>query len=126
MAANDGLTSQWTGLDLFDLDGKKIGKVEDARYGDVTGGLQWLVVETGILGAKKIFVPAGEVRRSGDRLSVLHAKDRVTDAPKVEDEQALTTADEGKLCRYYGLQYGASTGEPAEGCTEMEDRRPAG
>ena len=71
-------------------------------------------------------MPAGEVRRSGDRLSVLHAKDRVTDAPKVEDEQALTTADEGKLCRYYGLPYGASTGEPAEGCTEMEDRRPAG
>lgn len=126
MAANDGLTPQWTGLDLFDLDGKKIGKVEDVRYGDVTGGLQWLVVETGILGTKKIFVPIGEVRRSGDQLSVLHTKDRVTDAPKVEGGQALTPADEGKLCRYYGLQYGASTSEPAEGCAEMEDQRPAG
>ena len=126
MAETDGLETQWTGHDLFDLDGNKIGTVEDVRYGDVTGGLQWLVVATGVPGTKKIFVPAGEVRRSGNRLSALHTKERVKDAPKVENEQALTEADEGKLCRYYGLQYGASTGEPAEGCEEMQDQRPAG
>ncbi len=118
--------TQWTGHDLYDLDGNKIGTIEDVRYGDVTGGLQWLVVETGILGAKKVFVPALEVRRSGDRLSVRHTKDRVKDAPRVENIEALGPPDEAKLCRYYGLQYGGATPQQSEGCEEMEDLRPGG
>ena len=126
MAENGESKTQWTGRYLFDLAGDRIGMVEDVRFGDPTGAPQWLVVDTGVLGAKKIFVPAGEVRRSGDRLSVLHTKERVTDSPKVKDEQALTEGDEGKLCRYYGLQYVASGDRPAEGCVEMEDQRPGG
>ncbi len=118
--------TDWTGLDLFDLDGNKIGTVADVRVGEFTGGLQWLVVDTGVPGADKVFVPFGEVRRSGDRLSVIHTKERVKDAPKVENEQALTQDDEGKLCRYYGLQYGGSAEEQAEGCDDMKDVRPAG
>jgi hypothetical protein len=126
MTPNDEMEAQWTGHDLFDLDGDKIGKVEGVRYGDVKGNLTWLVVETGILGTKKILVPAGEVRRAGDRLSVGYTKDRVKDAPKVENESALTEADQGELCRYYGLQYIPSASEPSEGCVEMKDIRPAG
>jgi hypothetical protein len=126
MAENDESKTQCTGHDLFDLAGDKIGTVESVHLGDLSGDPQWLVVDTGVPGAKKIFVPAGEVRRSGDRLSVLHSKERVADSPKVEDEQALTQGEEGRLCRYYGLQYVASEGEPAEGCVEIEDQRPAG
>ncbi|MCE5253065.1 MAG: PRC-barrel domain-containing protein [Actinomycetia bacterium] len=126
MAENDEMATQWTGHDLFDLDGNKIGTIEDVRYGDVTGGLQWLVVETGILGAKKVFVPTLEVRRAGGRLSVRHTKDRVKNAPDVENEEVLSRPDEVKLCRHYGLQYGTATAEPAEGCEEMKDVRPAG
>ena len=117
---------QWTGHDLFDLDGDKIGTIVDVRLGEATVGVNWLVVATGLLGTKKIFVPVGEVRRSGDRLSVPYTKDRVKGAPKVEDESVLTEADKGKLCRYYGLQYVASVGGPEEGCEEMPDLRPGG
>ena len=126
MTSNDAAEAQWTGHDLFDLDGDKIGRIEDVRYGDSTGDLNWLVVEGGYLGGKKIFVPATDVRRAGDRLSVPYTKDRVKDSPKVEDELVLTEADKGKLCRYYGLQYVASVAEPDEGCEEMEDKRPGG
>jgi len=123
---NQEVQPQWTGHDLFDLDGEKIGTVEDVRYGDVKGDLAWLVVETGLLGTRKIFVPANDVRRSGDRLSVPYMKERVKDAPKAEDEKVLTEADKGKLCRYYGLQYVAPTTEPVDGCSEIEDQRPGG
>lgn len=126
MAEKGEPATEWVGHDLYDLDGNKIGTVEDARYGDVTGGLTWLVVSTGILGSKSIFVPAGEVRRAGDRLSVTHSESRVKDAPKVEDDEALSQADESKLCRYYGLQYGPATDAQAEGCQDMKDVRPAG
>lgn len=126
MTEKDKLTTEWTGHDLYDLDGDKIGTVEDVIYGDATGGLKWLVVETGLLGLKKIMVPAGEVRRSDDRLSVPHTKERVKAAPKVDDEQALTQADESKLCRYFGLQYAGATDPSADGCEDMTDIRPAG
>ena len=126
MAEKDELATLWTGHELFDLDGNKVGTVEDVRYGDAAMGLKWLVVETGRLGHKKIFVPAGEVRRDGGRLTVLHAKDRVKDAPKVESEESPTQDGESKLCRYYGLQYVPPTEGADEGCQDMEDRRPGG
>ena len=126
MAQKDEPATRWVGHDLYDLDGNKIGKVEDVRYGDVTGGLTWLVVETGLLGTKSIFVPAAEVRRAGDRLSVAHSEARVKDAPPVENAEALTPDDENKLCRYYGLQYGPAADAQAEGCEDMKDVRPAG
>lgn len=126
MAENSEPRAGWTGHDLFDLDGQKIGTIEAVLHGDATGGLNWLVVETGLLGTKRIFVPTGEVRRSGDRLSVPYTKDRVKDAPKVEDDLVPTEAEKSKLCRYYGLQYVASAGGPDEGCADMEDLRPGG
>jgi sporulation protein YlmC with PRC-barrel domain len=126
MDANSDPNTQWVGLDLYDLGGDKIGTVEDVRYGDASGGLQWLVVDTGSAAAKKVFVPIQEVRRSGDRLSAIHTKQRVTDAPRVEDEKALTAAEEGKLCRYYGLQYGGAVSQPGDGCEEIPDQRPGG
>ncbi len=126
MADKDELATEWTGHDLYDLDGNKIGSIEDVRYGDVTGGLQWLVVDTGDFGANKVFVPAAEVRRSGDRISAIHSKDRVKSAPVVQDEESLTQDDESKLCRFYGLQYGSATPAQDEGCEEMKDIRPAG
>ncbi len=127
MAPDDEQQAEWKGLDLYDLDGEKIGKVEEVR-GDATGGLGWVVIETGFLGTKKMLVPAGEVRRSGDRLSVPFTKDRVKDAPEVGDEMAPTEEEKGKICRYYGLQYPGAAGQPGEGCEEMdkEDIRAAG
>jgi len=126
MGGNDKQEALWIGLDMYDVDGDKIGTVEDVRYGEATGDPTWLIVETGLLGLKKIFVPAGEVRSSGGRLSVRYTKDRVKDAPKVDDDAALTEGDKGKLCRYYGLQYVRSADEPAEGCEEIPDQRPGG
>ena len=51
---------------------------------------------------------------------------KVKDATKVDDEQALTKADESKLCRYYGLQYAGAVDPSADGCEDMTDVRPAG
>jgi sporulation protein YlmC with PRC-barrel domain len=118
--------SQWTGHDLFDLDGDRVGTVEDALHVGTTGDPEWLVVETGGPETKRVLVPAGEVRRAGDRLTVLHTKERVENAPKVEHELFPTDADEQKLCRYYGLQHVSPDVLGAEGCAPMEDLRPGG
>ena len=114
-----------TGPDLFDLDGRKIGKIEDVRSGEATAGISWLVVDAGFPHGR-ILVPVSETRRSGGRLSVPFTKQRVADAPKVKQDLELTDADKSKLCRYYGLEYAGSPGAPADECEEMEDQRPGG
>jgi PRC-barrel domain len=128
MPNEDELEAEWTGHDLFDLDGGKIGTVEDVHFGDSMDDPNWLVVETGILGWRKILVPAVKVRRAGDRLSVPFTKDRVKDAPKVDNEMTPTDAEQGRLCRYYGLQYAVPAGGSMAECEEMdtEDTHPAG
>jgi hypothetical protein len=124
---DDQVEADWIGRDLLDREGGRIGKIEDVlRLGDATGGITLLVVEAGSPGSEKVLVPASEVRRAGDRLSVPYMRDRVKDAPKVKDELALTEHEKGKLCRYYGLLYVASPSEPSEGCEEMPDQRPGG
>jgi sporulation protein YlmC with PRC-barrel domain len=121
MAQNDEFKSEWTGHDLFDLDGEKIGTIEDVRYGDASGDLKWLVVQTGFLGLKKVFVPVVEVKRSGDRLSVPYTKEEVREAPKVADDIFPTENEKAGICKYYGLDYVPATTGPQEDCVDTGD-----
>jgi len=121
MGRKDELETEWTGHELYDQSGEKIGTIEDIRVGELVPNLKWLVVKTGLLGTKRVFVPAGEVRSSGDRLVVSFDKDRVNGTPHVKQELASLPAVEEKLCRYYGLDYVRSTTAPAEGCVESEE-----
>ena len=125
MAEKDDISTQWTGHELLDVNGDKIGSIEDVRYGDATGGLKWLLVKTGLFGTKKILVPAGEVRASEDALVVPYAKDRVKDAPGVDVDETFTTEEEQNMCAYYGLDYVSAFGSPAEGCADAESEAGA-
>jgi hypothetical protein len=98
----------WTDRDLIDINGDKIGTVDDLYYDDDIGRPEWLLVKTGLFGTKKTFVPASAVRVSGNDLFVSFDKDRVKDAPRV-DEEELTESEERELYRYYGMDYAAST-----------------
>jgi len=120
MAGNAELETQWTGHDLYDVAGEKIGTIEDVRFGEIVGNLTWLVVKTGLLGTHRIYVPAGEVQSSAGKLVVSYTKGRVKDAPHVKDELASLPEVEEKLCHYYGLDYVRSVTEPVEGCVEAQ------
>lgn len=120
MTENDRIETQWAGLDVYDLNGEKIGEAEGVRPGRV-GDTSWLVIKTGLLGTKKVFVPASEVRASHDRLSLPFTKERVKDSPQFEDNETFTEAEEGKLCRFFGLQYVGSAGGSEEGCAGLRD-----
>jgi len=125
MADNERVTTQWTGHDLLDLNGDKIGSITDVRYGDVAGGLTWLVVKTGLFGSKKILVPANDVRSTEDGLVVPYTKDRVKNAPQLENDEVLTGGEETELCTYYGLEYSTTPLAPGEGCGDERRQRAA-
>jgi sporulation protein YlmC with PRC-barrel domain len=121
MAETGAISTQWTGHELLDVNGEKIGTVEDVRYGDATGGLKWLLVKTGLFGSKKILVPAGEVRATPDALVVPYTKDHVKDSPGVNEYDLFSPDEERKVCSYYGLEYVESARAPVEGCVDAED-----
>jgi sporulation protein YlmC with PRC-barrel domain len=121
MADKDDISTEWTGHDLLDVNGEKIGTVEDVRYGEATAEMKWLLVKTGLFGTKKILVPAGEVRATEEALVVPYEKDIVKDAPGVDEDQVFTEDEERRICRYYGLDYISSFGSPIEGCARAGD-----
>jgi sporulation protein YlmC with PRC-barrel domain len=116
MAEKGEISTEWTGHDLLDVNGEKIGTIEDVRYGEATAELKWLLVKTGLFGTKRILVPAGEVRATEDALVVPYEKDLVKDAPGVNEDQMFTEDQERRICRFYGLDYVSGFGSPTEGC----------
>jgi sporulation protein YlmC with PRC-barrel domain len=114
----DEISTEWTGHDLLDINGEKIGTVEDVRFGDATGGLKWLLVKTGLLGTKKVLVPAGEVRATEDALVVPFTKDKVKESPGVDEDEGFTPDEERSICSHYGLEYVSEFGAPEEGCAD--------
>ena len=125
MAENEQAEPRWSGRDLYDMNGDKIGTVEGVRYGDDAGKLAWLVVEP-VTSGKKLFIPANDVRAAQDRLSVPYTHDRILSAPPVESDAVLTDGEQVSLCRYYGLVHPGVAAQGGEGCDEMPDVRPAG
>ncbi len=116
-------TTAWTGHDLYDEDGDKIGTVEDVRYGDITMGLKWLVVKSGLLGTKQILVPAAEVRHEGERLVVSYDKDFVKHAPQATHDDYVLEEEERAVCAYYGFDYARSVSQGEDGCVEGDEEK---
>ena len=120
MAETHEMSTKWIGHELLDVNAEKIGTIEDIRMGEATGGLKWLVVKTGLLGTKKILVPAGEVHMAEGALVTSFTKDLVKDAPGVDADKLFSDVEERKVCAYYGLDYLVSARAPAEGCVDAE------
>ncbi len=95
--------------ELFDLQGKtvvasdgdKIGKIEQVYVDPDNNEPEWMVVKTGLLGARSRFVPFRATERQGDDIVVPYTKAQVKDAPDFDPETA-SHDDEVALYRHYG------------------------
>ena len=94
------------GSTVRDNAGEKIGKVGQVYLDDTTGQPEWVTVRTGLFGTKESFVPLAAARVEGDELVVDIAKDRVSDAPKVDEDGHLSEEQETELYQYYGVSQG--------------------
>lgn len=87
-------------------DGDKLGNVGHVYLDDQTGNPEWVTVTTGMFGRAASLVPLAEGTLSGDEITVPYDKDKVKDAPQVEDsEDHLTKDQEAQLYRYYGIDH---------------------
>ena len=101
MNATQGQTPHLVGRELLDLNNEKIGTVADFCCDNVTTEPKWVIVKMGLLGRKKVVVPAKAIRSRGDELSVTFTKERVKNAPEPTSDGVVAEAEEQELHRYY-------------------------
>jgi hypothetical protein len=101
---------------VVDQNGQKIGKIDELYYDQEGGQPEWALVNTGMFGTKKTFVPIAGAQPDGEDLRVPVAKDQVKDAPRIDADQALSEEEERTLFEHYGVPYtteGSTTAQSA-------------
>jgi uncharacterized protein (TIGR02271 family) len=101
-------TLTWRGQAMTDRDGDKIGTVEEIYLDADTNEPEWALVNTGLFGTKRSFVPLREATHEGEGVRVPYEKAHVKDAPAMDADGELSQREEEELYRHYGLEYGES------------------
>jgi hypothetical protein len=110
MAGHDEGLADWSGRELLDASGAKIGKIAGLGYSRPQFGTMWLLVDTAA--ANMVLVPADQLRRVGERLTVPYSKTYVEGGPAVERGRRLSRTEKRRL----GLHYGFDQGLPGTSC----------
>jgi sporulation protein YlmC with PRC-barrel domain len=94
------------GMEVRDVNGEKVGKVEDAYVDADTSYVRYLAVSTGWFGTKRHMVPVDDVRmergEGDDYLVVPYDKDHMRDAPSFERDEAFSREQEYRTYGHYG------------------------
>jgi uncharacterized protein (TIGR02271 family) len=98
-------TLTWRGQTLFGSDGEKIGSIEEIYLDAETNQPEWALVNTGLFGTKRSFVPLQQAGSGEDGVRVPYDKSTVKDAPSMDPDGRLSQSEEAELYRHYGLEY---------------------
>ena len=108
----------YRGQALLGSDGEKLGTIEEIYLDAQTDQPEWALINTGLFGTKRSFVPIRDAAPADDGVRVPFDKATVKDAPKMDAEGQLSQTEEAELYRHYGLDYSESrsdTGLPEGG-----------
>lgn len=92
---------QLHGQDVIDVEGEKVGSIEDLYVDADTGAPEWALLNRGFLGLAHSVVPLVGAVRDDDRLRVIFSKDAIKRAPDVDADAAISEEDEGRLYDHY-------------------------
>ena len=88
----------------YDVNGDKVGGVKDVYVNDTSGQPDFVSVNHGLFGGGDSIVPLrGHTLQDGE-LHLAFAKDRIEDAPDLDENGHLTNADQEAFYRHYGLE----------------------
>lgn len=98
--------ADWRGHDVVDLDGAKVGPLEDVFYDVETDVPVFGLVKTGgLLGRKLSLVALQGGSVTPDTLRVNYQKAEIKDAPNYDPDLELTVDQEAGAYQHYGLAY---------------------
>lgn len=89
------------GRTAIDSNGDKIGKIEQIYLDNETGQPNWVALATGVLGRRHNFAPMHNAHASGEDIVLGVTKEKVGDAPVIEDDGHLDRHQEETLYEYY-------------------------
>jgi uncharacterized protein (TIGR02271 family) len=121
--------STLSGATVRSSSGDKIGKVSQVYVDDRSGQPEWVTVRTGLFGTKESFVPLAAARFDGADVVVDATKDKVSDAPRVDEDGHLSETQEAEIYRYYGISAGWGEGQTdasSYGTTGTQDYQTGG
>ena len=98
--------ADWHGQQIVDVDGEKIGKLEDVYVDVETDVPQFATVKEGLIGRHLTFVPLGGITVGPDELRVAVTKAQVQDAPNIAQQgEELSQEDESALYHHFELNF---------------------
>jgi hypothetical protein len=98
--------ADWHGQRIVDIDGEKIGKLEDVYVDVETDVPQFATVKEGLIGRHLTFVPLGGITVGPDELRVAVTKAQVQEAPNIAQQgEELSQDDESALYHHFELNY---------------------
>lgn len=101
--------SELYGRVVCDCDGERIGTVEEVFYTDRTRRIDWVAVQIGFLGSRRVVVPLHGAHRTTCGLVVAVDADVVRAAPTVDDV-TVDEETERRLYEHYGISWRDGSG----------------
>jgi uncharacterized protein (TIGR02271 family) len=98
------LEERYSGYEVYDRDGEKIGKVDDL-FVDEDDQPEYIGVKTGLLGTRSTLVPMEALRVDQRRrvVEISQPKSVVKEGPAFNDDEEITPEYEERVRKHYGL-----------------------
>jgi uncharacterized protein (TIGR02271 family) len=119
--ATDVNIQEWRGAKAVDVDGDKVGTIDEVYLDRGSERPEWVTVTTGLFGTRTTFVPIGDAQFTDGEVRLAYTKDQIKDAPNVDADGALSRDEEQHLYEHYGRgDYGNWDGSDVRKDTDRE------
>jgi sporulation protein YlmC with PRC-barrel domain len=102
---------EWRGLEVFDRDGERVGKLVEIYVEEETGRPEFALVRTGLFRLRSSFVPIGGAFTEEGALVVQVEKAEIREAPALAKDTELDPELERQVYEHYGFEYPPPTGD---------------
>jgi uncharacterized protein (TIGR02271 family) len=105
---------QWRGAKAVDVNGDKVGTIDEVYLDRGSQEPEWVTVGTGLFGTRTSFVPIADAQNSDAEVRLAYTKDQIKNAPNVDADGELSRDEEQRLYEHYGRSdYGDFDGSDA-------------
>jgi PRC-barrel domain len=98
----------WRGLDVFDREGERVGRLTGIYVDAGAGRPEFGLVRTGLFGLRSVLVPLAGAFEEGGALIVDLVKQTIKGSPHLRRDEPLSGSAEEQLYAHYGLDHGPS------------------
>ncbi len=102
---------EWSGHDVVDATGSKIGSLESVYFDTANDEAAFAAIKIGLVGRHRlVFAPLTGAVVAPSYIKLTVDKKLVKDAPAIDTDGELTSEEEPALYSYYGMTYQAGAG----------------